>query len=58
MRTNKFSKSCVTRQSGRKKMGLLFAKSKQVIQKITANSSWPAAHVLSKNMGWLGGFLT
>jgi hypothetical protein len=39
-------------------MGLLFAKSKQVIQKITANSSWPAAHVLSKNMGWLGGFLT
>jgi len=39
-------------------MGLFFAKSKQVIEKITTNSSLPAAHVLSKNMGWLGGFLT
>jgi hypothetical protein len=34
------------------------AKSKQVFEKITTNSSSPAAHVLSKNMGLLGGFLT
>jgi hypothetical protein len=39
-------------------MGLFFAKSKQVIEKITTNSSLSAAHVLSKNMSLLGGFLT